>query len=227
MRPWVVPAMTAIVRAPMAQRETVPVMRSQTSSQMSASAGFNMLWTTPCSFDMSTSRKSARNSTVKSARPTENAWPATPRRAEIASGIVAERSLAPSWTFSAAPESPAHESSSESRSWATRSGRSFRKSRTELASGTSRIRARTVAAAAEPRTTIVAESPRPRPVRRMNARTGISKTRARKMPRKTRRSASRIEMTAHPRKTMSAAMSSDLTEMAVSRKRRVMRSSSP
>jgi hypothetical protein len=59
---------------------------------------------------MSTRRKSARKISVKAVSPAENAWPATPRMALIALGIVDERSFAPCWTFSAAPESPSHDS---------------------------------------------------------------------------------------------------------------------
>ena len=69
---------------------------------------------------------------------------------------------------------------------------------------------------AEPRTTIVAESPRPRPVLRMKPRTGISNTSARKIPRKTSRRASRIDTTAAASPTINAAISSVRTVMAVS-----------
>ena len=96
MSPCVVPAITAIVRAPIAHRETFSVMCSQTSSQRSASAGTSMLRTVSLRFDMSTSRKSARKRTVNSASPMENASPATPRIALIASGTEAARLFAPS-----------------------------------------------------------------------------------------------------------------------------------
>ena len=192
-------------------------MCSQTSSQRSASAGSSMLRAVSFRCDMSTSRKSARKRTVNSESPMEKALPATPRIALIASGTDAERLFAPSCTFSADPESPIEDSSSESRSWATSSGRSCRKSRTEPTSGTRRISARMVAPTAEPRTTIVAESPRPRPVLRMKPRTGISKTSARKIPRKTSSSASRIETTAAASPRMSTAISSVRTVIPVSK----------
>ena len=60
----------------------------------------------------------------------------------------------------------------------------------------------------EPSTTIVAEMPRPHLVHRTKARSGISNTRARKTPRKTRISVSLIEMTAAASKATAAARSS-------------------
>jgi hypothetical protein len=65
---------------------------------------------------MSISRKSARKISVKIQSPTENALPAMPRTDEIACGIASARFAEPCWTFSAAPESPAHDSSPELRS---------------------------------------------------------------------------------------------------------------
>src|SRR6185436_7160216 len=68
-------------------------------------------------------------------------------------------------------------------------------------------RARTVTATVVPRTTIVAERPRPSLVLRMNALSGISKTSAAKMPRKTTRRVSRTDTTAASRATTPAAAS--------------------
>ena len=212
--------MQAIVSAPIAQRETVFVIRSHTSSQRSASSGISMLPTAPLSRSMSSRRNRVRKMRVKSSRPIEKAEPASPRRAEIASGMVAPRLSAPDWTFSAAPESPSQSSSPDERRSATSSGRSCRKSRTLPASGTSRTSASTVTTTTLPRTRIVADKPRPRPVARMKARTGTSKTSARKMPRKTMSSVSRIEMIAAARTAIAAARSSVPTGIGVSTTRR-------
>ncbi len=70
---------------------------------------------------MSIRRKSARKMSVKTASPTENASPASPRIDEIACGIESATFVAPCWTFSPAPESPAHDSSPESRNCSTMS----------------------------------------------------------------------------------------------------------
>ena len=85
------PAIAAIVSAPIAQRDTVSVTRSHTSSHRSASSGTSIWRTTSFSRFMSTSRKSARKISVKMVSPAENAWPATPITARIVSGIVDER----------------------------------------------------------------------------------------------------------------------------------------
>ena len=184
------------------------MIRSHVSSQRSASAGISTARTTPRRRSMSIRRKSARKMRVKIPRPTENASPAIPRIEEIACGTESARFVAPCWTFSAPPESPAHESSPESRSWSTISGRLFTKSRSAPTSGTSRRRASTVTTTVEPSTTIVAEIPRPHPVQRTNVRSGISNTSARKTPRKTRISVSLIEMTAAASAATAAARSS-------------------
>ena len=97
---------------------------------------------------------------VKAARKTEKKSPAIPSIAEIASGTETDTSSAPDWTFSAAPESPSHESSSDSRRPSTIDGRSCRKSRAPPTSGTSKSRKNTVTATAVPSTVTVAASPR-------------------------------------------------------------------
>ena len=119
-----------------------------------------------------------------------------PSTAEIASGTETETCSAPAWTFSAAPESPSQESSSDSRSCWTVSGSSWRKSRTPPTSGTSRSRKSRRTASAVPSTVTVAASPRDRRVFAITKRTGYSKTSARKMPTKTIRNVLPIAMKA-------------------------------
>src|SRR6476469_10549376 len=87
------------------------------------------------------------------------------------------------------------------------SGRLLRKSRSAPTRGTSSRRASRVTATVEPSTRIVAEIPRFHFVQRTNARNGISKTSARKIPRKTRISVSRIEITAAASAATAAARS--------------------
>ena len=101
---------------------------------------------------------------VKQMRNAEKKSPAMPSTAEIASGTAAEISSEPAWTFSAAPLSPSHESSSDSRSCSMVVGSSWRKSRTLPTSGTRNSSASTSTARAVPRTVTVAASPRDIPV---------------------------------------------------------------
>src|SRR5262245_30411802 len=132
------------------------------------------------------------NRIVKRARKTPKKSPAIPRTAEMASGTEADTRCAPSCTFSAAPESPIPESSSEFLSCSTVVGRSWRKSRTPPTSGTRRMRKSTNAATAVPRTVIVAASPRDRCVLLITNLSGYSNTSPRKMPTKTIRNVSPI-----------------------------------
>ena len=66
------------------------------------------------------------NVIVKAMRKPEKKSPAMPSTAEIASGTDDETSSDPACTFSAAPLSPSHDSSSDSRSCSTVCGRSWR-----------------------------------------------------------------------------------------------------
>ena len=110
---------------------------------------------------------------VKAATKIVKKLPATPSMAEIVSGTDAETSSAPDSTFSAAPESPSHDSSSDSRSCSTVAGNSLRKSRTAATIGSSSSSASTRTASAAPSTVIVAASPRDNPVFAITSRTGI------------------------------------------------------
>ena len=67
------PAIRAIMIAPIAQREMVSVTFSQTSSQRSASVGTSIERSASLRRGMSTRRKSARKISVKAASPAENA----------------------------------------------------------------------------------------------------------------------------------------------------------
>ena len=135
--PWVVPAMTEMTTTPIAQREIDVVTRSQTSSQRSSSPGMSTLASARLRFTMSLSRNRQMKRIVNAARNTPKKLPAMPSTPEIASGIDTETSCAPSCTFSAAPESPSQESSSDSRRSSTIVGSSWRKSRTLPTRGTS------------------------------------------------------------------------------------------
>ena len=73
---------------------------------------------------MSLSRNMQMKMIVKVTRKPEKKSPAMPMTPAIASGTDAETFSAPDCTFSAAPLSPSHESSSEARSCSTSAGRS-------------------------------------------------------------------------------------------------------
>ena len=158
------PAITAITTTPIAQREIEVVTRSQTSSQRSSSPGISTLPNARFRFAMSLSRKMQMKMIVKAMRKPEKKSPAMPSTAEIASGTDDETFSDPACTFSAAPLSPSHESSSDSRSCSTVCGRSWRKSRTAPTSGTRKSSASTSTARAVPSTVTVAASPRDMPV---------------------------------------------------------------
>ena len=192
------PAIVAMMISPIAQRETDSVTRSHTPSHRASSPGISTLPSDRLRFAMSLSRKRQMKRIVNAARKSEKNPPAIPRTAEIALGTSCETCWAPSWTFPAAPESPSHESSSESCSCWTVAGSSWRKSRTEPTSGTSRSSARAVTATAVPRTVTVAASPRDMCVFAITNRTGNSNTRARKIPTKTIRNVSPIAANAAP-----------------------------
>ena len=202
------PAIVAMTTTPIAQRDTDSVTRSHTPSQRSSSPGMSTLASERFRFVMSVSRKRQMKRIVNAARKTEKKLPAMPSTAEIASGTDTETCSAPDWTFPAAPESPSHESSSESRSCSTSAGRSWRKSRTDPTSGTRSRRKKIVTRSAVPSTVMVAARPRDMFVFLMTKRTGYSKTSARKMPTKTIRKVSPIALKASATPAAAPTMSS-------------------
>ena len=182
--------MTAITATPIAQREIVVVMRSQTLKVVSRDSGGRTLATASLIFGMSTSRKIATKTTVKMPRAKEKTFPATPTSAESAVGMVFASCWEPSCAFSAPPVFPSQSSSPESRRFWTSCGRSLRKSLMLESSGTASRSASSVTRMTEPRTRIVEASPRPSGVFAISRRTGYSNTKARNAPTKTSRSAS-------------------------------------
>ena len=116
MRPWVVPAIVAMITTPIAQRETMVVMRSHRGSQTSSCLWGSML----ASAFLRSPTSQRKNRQMKVMRKTASAAdaiePANPTSAPSASGTAFETLCAPDCTLSAALVSPTEESSSELRS---------------------------------------------------------------------------------------------------------------
>ena len=204
------PAIVAMITTPIAQRETIVVMRSQSGNQTSSRLCGSML--ASAFLRSPTSQRKNRQMKVirKIASAADAIEPANPTRAPSAFGTASETLCAPDCTLSAALVSPTDDSSSELRSCSTSCGRSLRKLCSPSRSGLRRKSRSSVTAARAPITVTVADIPRPRGVLRSMSRTGPSKTSPRKMPTATIRSVSRIETTAQVRRKRATARSSVL-----------------
>ena len=88
MPPWIVPAMQAIVSAPIAQCEIVSAIRSQSSDDRSDSPPGRIEASALFRRGASVMKKSATKISVKIARPTENSSPARPSADDTASGTL-------------------------------------------------------------------------------------------------------------------------------------------
>ena len=200
MPPCTVPARVAMMRTPTAQRETMSVIRSQSGSHIASRCFGSTL--ASALFRSSTSHRKKRQMNVirKTSTKAANVEPANPTRPPSASGTAFAIDSAPDCTLPAALVSPTESSSLDVRSFATRSGRSLRKSCSDCRSGIARTSRRRTATASAPRTVTVAAPPRPSRVLACTSRTGRSKTSPRKTPTATTSSVSRIVMTAQVKK---------------------------
>ena len=145
---------------------------------------------------MSLSRNRQTKMSSETGKENREDEPAIPDQAEMASGIDAEIVWLPAWTFSAAPLSPSHDSSPDSRNVSTVAESCCRTSRTPPTIGTRNKRPSTVTRIALPITVTVAASPRDIPVFAITTRTGYSNTSARKIPTNTIKNVSPISQKA-------------------------------